>query len=220
METKYTETIIVSVFFLIIFLMFYLYKHENKHIINILSWYYKPQSAELKKDTRFQDWVILILLIILILIMGVKLLTFNVIISNSMKPEFQRGDMILMQGIFIEPHIGDIITFEAEDAQYAITHRVVGVEGTIITKGDNNPYKDSYKTTQDKVLLKAIIFGDHPIVIKGLGSLFITDYSKQGVIYKYGDQFTFLQQLSATIRAWGYVITIIAVLAYIMSIKR
>jgi signal peptidase len=220
MEINYTEPVVVSLLFLFIFLLFYLYKHENKYIINILSWQYKTEQAKLEKDTRLQDWLILILLVFLIVIMGVKLLTFTVIISDSMKPEFQRGDMVLMQTIFKEPQVGDIITFSAEDTQYGITHRVVSVDGSITTRGDNNPYKDNYETTQDKVLLKAIIVNNHPIVIKGLGSLFITDYSKQGTIYKYGDQFTFLQQLSATIRAWGYVITIIALLAYIMSMKK
>jgi signal peptidase len=220
MEINYTEPVVVSLLFLFIFLLFFLYKHENKHLINILSWQYKVEPAKLEKDTRLQDWLFLILLLVLIFVMGLKFLTFTVIISDSMKPEFQRGDMVLMQAIFKEPKIGDIITFSAEDTQYGITHRVVSIEGSIITRGDNNPYNDNYKTSKDRVLLKAITFNDHPIVIKGLGALFITDYSKQGTIYKYGDQFTFLQQLSATIRAWGYVITIIALLAYIMSMKK
>ncbi len=221
METNYNEAIIGTILFLIVFLLFYLYKRENKIIINILGLFYnKLKPVEVEKDTRLEDWIFLILLLILIFAMGIKLVTFTVIISDSMKPEFQRGDMVLMQGLFKEPEVGDIITFTAVDVQYAVTHRVVAIEDTIITKGDNNPRKDGYKTTQDKVLLKAIQFNGHPIVIKGLGALFITDYSKQGVIFKYGDQFTFMQQLSATIRAWGYVITIIALFAYIMAMKR
>jgi len=220
MEANYIEGIIVSGIFLFLFLILYLYKHENKYIINILSWQYKSERAKLEKDSKTEDWILLIALFVLIFIMGIKLITFTVVISDSMKPEFQRGDMVLMQAFFKEPKVGDIITFNAEDARYAITHRVVSTGEIITTKGDNNPYKDNYKTTQDKVLLKAVVINNHPIVIKGLGALFITDYSKQGVIYKYGDQFTFMQQLSATIRAWGYVITIIALFAYIMSIKR
>lgn len=220
MEINYTESILVSVIFLILFLIFYLYKHENRHIINILALQYKSRPSELKKDTRIQDYIVLILLIFLIIIMGLKFITFNVVISDSMKPEFQRGDMVLMQSIFIESKIGDIITFNTEESQYSITHRVVSLDGIIKTKGDNNPYIDSYKTAKKDVISEALIICEHPIVIKDFGTLFITDYSRTGTIYKYGDQFTFLQQLSATIRAWGYVITIIALLAYIMSIKR
>ena len=221
MEINYNETITVTILFLIVFLTYILYKHENKLMINILSLFCgKSKPKELEKDNQFQDWIVLILLLILIVAMGVKLITFSVVISDSMKPEFERGDMVLMQAFFIEPQIGDIITFSAEEVQYGVTHRVVSIGNIITTKGDNNLYKDNYKTTQDKVLLKAIQFNGHPIVIPKLGALFITDYSKHGTIYKFGDQFTFSQQLSATIRAWGYVLTIIALLAYIMSMKR
>lgn len=220
-EPNYNEAIIGSALFLIVFLLFFLYKRENKLMINILGLFYsKSKPVELQKDTRLEDWLFLIILLILIFAMGIKLLTFTVIISDSMKPEFQRGDMVLMQGIWKEPQIGDIITFNVEDNQYAITHRVIAVGDMITTKGDNNPWNDNYPTTPDKVILKSISFNGHPIVIKGLGAFFITDYSKTGVIFKYGDQFQFMQNLSATIRAWGYVITIIALFAYIMSIKR
>lgn len=220
MAIDLTLAFIGSGIFLMLFTFFLLYKNENKYVVCFLSYFYKPEKAKLEKDSRYEDWFLLIILFVLIIIMGVKLVTFTVVISDSMKPEFQRGDMVLMQGFFKEPKVGDIITFQTDDARYAITHRVYGVGEVIITKGDNVPYPDRYRTTQDKVLLKAIMFGDHPIVIPKLGALFITDYSKQGVIFKYGDQFTFMQQLSATIRAWGYIITIIAVLAYIMSMKR
>jgi signal peptidase I len=220
MEINYNSAIIGTILFLVVFFLFYLYKNENKYIVYILSYLYKPERAKLERDSRFEDWALLILLLVLIIIMGVKLVTFTVVISDSMRPEFQRGDMVLMQGFFKDPQVGDIITFNTEESQYAITHRVYNIGEIITTKGDNIPYPDRYKTTQEKILYKAITFGDHPIVIPKLGALFITDYSKQGVIYKYGDQFTFMQQLSATIRAWGYVITIIAILAYIMSMKR
>lgn len=220
MQIDYNQAIIGTILFLIVFFLFYLYKHENKYIISILSWQYKAEPAKLEKDSRFEDWALFILLLVLIIIMGVKLVTFTVVISDSMRPEFQRGDMILMQGFFKDPQVGDIITFNTEDSRYAITHRVYSVGSTITTKGDNIPYPDRYKTTQDKVLLKAITIGDHPIVIKGLGALFITDYAKTGTISKFGDQFTFMQNLSATIRVWGWLITMIALLTYIMSIKR
>ena len=220
MEINYTEAIIGTGIFLIIFFLYFLYKHESKYIVNILSYLYKPEPAKLQKDTKFEDWAFLIILFILIFATGFKLLTFTVVISDSMRPEFQRGDMVLMQGFFKEPQVGDIITFNTDQSQYSITHRVVSIGNIIITKGDNNPYRDDYKTTQDKVLLKAIMFNGHPIIIKGYGAIFITDYSRMGIISKYGDTFTFMQQLSATIRAWGYIVTILAVLWYIMSMKR
>jgi len=94
MEINYNETITVTILFLIVFLTYILYKHENKLMINILSLFCgKSKPKELEKDNRFQDWIVLILLLILIVAMGVKLITFSVVISDSMKPEFERGDM-------------------------------------------------------------------------------------------------------------------------------
>ena len=66
MQIDYNQAIIGTVLFLVVFFIFYLYKHENKYIINILSWQYKTQPAKLEKDTRFEDWIIFILLLVLI----------------------------------------------------------------------------------------------------------------------------------------------------------
>ena len=88
------------------------------------------------------------------------------------------------------------------------------------TKGDNNPLADDYGTTKDDIIGKAITLNGHPIVIKYVGSYFILDFSQTGKLYKYGDQYTFLQQMFVMIRTWGYVITAIALLALIMSMGK
>jgi len=209
-----TIPLIVSGIFLILLFIFYLYKHENKYIMGILCSMYKHEPAKIEKDTRLNDWIVFIILLVIVIIMGIKLVTFIVVISDSMKPEFERGDMILTQSFFLTPEPGDIITFTIEDRNVAVSHRVVKVEsgGRIITQGDAYKIPDRFKTYQKNVVAKAIQINGHPIVIKGLGALFITDYSKTGVIYKWGDRFTFMQQLSATIKAWGFLITAISLL--------
>ncbi len=220
MQYDITEGIIMSVAFLIFILLLYLYKKENHFIMHLLVSQYRHKPSELPQDTRRQDWFLLIILFVLILVLGIKLITLIVVVSDSMKPEFERGDIILTQSINSIPEPGDIITFHVEDNLISVSHRVVQVseKGIIRTKGDNNPYTDDFKTTQKDVIAKAITFNEHPIVIKGLGALFITDYKAEGVIYKWGDRFTFMQQVSVTIKAWGYVITVIALLAYILLI--
>jgi signal peptidase I len=202
--------------------IFYLYKKKNVIIMRIIASQYKPPRSELKRDTRTQDWFLLIALIAVVIVMGFKLVTFVVVISNSMTPEFERGDMILTQSFSLIPNPGDIITFHVEGERNAISHRVVKVsgKGIIKTRGDNNGYDDEYKTRQQDVIAKAIMFDNHPVVIKGFGALFITDYKAQGVIFKWGDQFTFMQKLSATIKTWGLVITVVAILAYIVTMKK
>lgn len=220
-EVDYTIPILISVFFSLLLLFFYLYKSENSTVMRLLSfWFMKNRYSQAKivKDTGKQDTILVVFLVILILAFGLKFISFAVVISDSMKPVFQRGDLVLTQSVFKDPQKGDIVTFSAENVLNTVTHRVINVQGNkVTTKGDNNPLPDDYGTTKDDVLAKAIMVNGNPIVIKGVGSYFILDFSKEGKLYKYGDQFAFLQQMFATIRTWGYVITIIAFAALIMS---
>lgn len=216
-----SEGLIVSGFVLILLAVFYLYKKKNRILISLIASQYKPRRAELQKDTTGRDWLLFIVLLVMVVILGLKMVTPMVIVSDSMKPEFQRGDMIIVQSIFLTPEVGDIITFSVKNKNLDISHRVISVsDSVIITKGDNNPRKDDYDTRQENIKAKAIQFNNHPLVIRDVGALFIVDYSKQGVIYKFGDRFTFMQQLSMTIKAWGIVITIFALLGYIMIMQR
>ena len=216
-----SEGLIVSGFVLILLAVFYLYKKENRIIIGLIASQYKIRRTELKKDTTGKDWLLFIVILAMVVILGLKLVSPMVIVSDSMKPEFQRGDIIIVQSIFLTPDIGDIITFSVKNRNVDISHRVISVSNSaIITKGDNNPRQDDYDTTQENVKAKAIQIDNHPLVIKNFGALFITDYSKQGVIYKFGDQFTFMQKLSATIKAWGIVLTIFALLGYMMMMQK
>ncbi|MCX9012913.1 MAG: signal peptidase I [Candidatus Methanoperedens sp.] len=177
---------------------------------------YRP--AEIPKDTRRQDSVLLAVLVILILAFSLKLITFQVVISDSMKPVFARGDLVLSQGIFKEPNVGDIVTFKAANVQNPVTHRVINIQAnSVTTRGDNNPSADDYGTTKNDVISKVIVIDGQPIVMKGVGSYFILDFTQQGALSKYGDKFNFLQQMFSVIRTWGYVITAIALIALIMS---
>lgn len=219
--TDITEGLIISGIVLILLAVFYLYKKGNRIIIGLMASQYKPRRAGLKKDTSGRDWLLFMVLLAAVVFLGLKLVTLTVVVSDSMKPEFQRGDMIIVQSVYLTPEVGDIITFNVKNKNFAISHRVISIKnGAIITKGDNNPRKDEYNTRQENIIAKAIQINNHPLVIKDIGALFIVDYSKQGVIFKFGDRFTFMQQLSATIKAWGIVITIFALLGYIMMMQR
>jgi signal peptidase len=216
-----SEGLIVSGFVLLLLAVFYLYKKKNRIIIGIIASQYKPRRAKLKKDTTGRDWLLFIFILTMVVILGLKLVSPVVVVSDSMEPEFKRGDMIIVQSIFLIPDVGDIITFSVRNRNYDISHRVINIRnGAIITKGDNNPIKDDYDTKQENIKAKAPQINGHPIVIKNFGALFITDYSKQGVISKWGDTFTLMQNISAAIKAWGIVITIFALLGYMIMMQR
>lgn len=220
-EVDYVIPILVTGLFTLLLFVFYLYKKENSIVMNFLSgWFMKTRykRAELQKDTRKQDAVLLFILLILIFSFSLKFITFQAVISDSMKPVFVRGDLILSQAFFKEPHVGDIVTFKASGIVNPVTHRVIGIQDDIVrTKGDNNPLEDPYRTTKDDIVAKAIVIENQPVVFKGIGSYFILDFSEKGGTAKYGDKFTFLQQMFGVIRTWGYVITIIAFSALLMS---
>lgn len=220
-EVDYIIPILVSGLFTLLLFIFYLYKKENSVVMNFLSgWFMKTRyrPAELQKDTRKQDSVLLVVLVVLILAFSFRLITFQAVISDSMKPAFVRGDLILSQAFSKEPAVGDIVTFKASTVVNPITHRVIGIQDNLVTtKGDNNPLVDPYRTTKDDIIAKALVINNQTVVIKGVGSYFILDFSQQGGTSKYGDKFTFLQQMFQVIRTWGYVITIIAFAGLLMS---
>lgn len=220
-EVDFTIPMLVSGVFTLLLFVFYLYKKENTIIMWLLSgWFMKTRykRAELRKDTRRSDSILLTVLVILILAFSLRFIMFQVVISDSMKPVFVRGDLVLSQTISKEPYVGDIVTFKAPEVTNPITHRVVGVRGDLVsTKGDNLLSADDYGTRKRDIIAKAVVVKNQPIVIRGVGSYFILDFSKEGGLYKYGDKFTFLQNMFLAIRTWGYVLTIIALAALIMS---
>ncbi len=220
-EVNFIIPILVTGLFTLLLFIFYLYKSENRIVMGLLSgWFMKTRyrPAELQKDTRGQDSVLLVVLVILIVAFSLRIITFQVVVSDSMKPVFARGDVVFSQTISKEPHVGDIVTFKARDIQNPITHRVFKIQDNfVITKGDNLPSPDDYGTTKNDVIAKAVVIGGRPIVIKGIGSYFILDFTREGALYKFGDKFTFIQEMFQVIRTWGYVITIIAFSALLMS---
>ena len=76
--------------------------------------------------------------------------------SNSMSPEFEKGDII-----FIKKQenyeIGDIITYQTKDNNL-VTHRVIEKYGNdYITKGDSNNIEDEEKIKPEQIKGKLII---------------------------------------------------------------
>jgi signal peptidase len=126
-----SEGLIVSGIVLMLLAGFYLYKKGNRIIIGLIASQYKPRRAKLKKDTSGRDWLLFIVLLAMVVILGLKMVTPMVVVSDSMKPEFQRGDMIIVQSIFLTPEVGDIITFNVNNKNVDISHRVIIPEKTI-----------------------------------------------------------------------------------------
>ncbi len=77
--------------------------------------------------------------------------------SNSMVPTFQKGDILILQGIPQEQlQVDDIIVFSPPNQDTPIVHRIIKInaDGTFQTKGDANngqlPYEKQIHYSQIK----------------------------------------------------------------------
>ena len=110
--------------------------------------------------------VLIISIILIISLIYIKFFSKNINIkpfgieileveSDSMKPEFSKGDIIIIQEKE-EYEVNDIITFQLTDNE-KITHRIIEKnENTYYTKGDNNNTKDETGIKKDNILGKVI----------------------------------------------------------------
>ena len=65
------------------------------------------------------------------------------VMSESMEPAYQVGDLLLVHGYEHEYQQGEVIIFKAPHQSMKIVHRIVETEPHIITKGDNNHWNDA-----------------------------------------------------------------------------
>jgi len=92
------------------------------------------------------------------------------VISHSMYPALNRGDLILVKGVTLEElQVGTVVVFRHE-AGLAV-HRVVRIDGHwITTKGDANPKPDA-PITYDQVVGRVPTMGDSLVKIPLIGRI-------------------------------------------------
>ena len=131
-----------------------------------------------------------------------------VVLSGSMEPAFQRGDILFLNNAVGKVEVGDVVVFKIKDRDIPIVHRILKVHRDkededhveLLTKGDNNRVDDRglYAPGQlwlerEDILGKAvgtlryvgmvtIALNDYPVlkyVLVGLMGLFVLT-SKEG----------------------------------------
>ncbi|KAK5996772.1 Signal peptidase complex catalytic subunit SEC11 [Cladobotryum mycophilum] len=89
-----------------------------------------------------------------------------VVLSGSMEPAFQRGDLLFLwnREILSETTVGEVVVYNVKDKDIPIVHRIVrkfgsGDKAKLLTKGDNNLADDTelYARGQDYLERKDII---------------------------------------------------------------
>lgn len=176
---------------------------------------YKTISVEGRKPLLGSTILFCVFLIIIFALLF-KLVFFSVVVSNSMNPTFRAGDLVLMQRLSTTPVEGDIIMFQRSEYMLPITHRIYAVtDGGIRTKGDARSAPDPWILPEDAIVAKAVQLDDGPTVIKDVGNYFILDTTVMRYDPKYGSEYAFIKTIFLTLRLYGYVFCVIALVGYV-----
>ena len=87
-------------------------------------------------------------------------LRLDVVLSDSMSPEFYKDDIVIVKE-FDEYKVGDIIEFQVSEASKPVTHRIKtkhgsGSSAVYETKGDANSVSDAYTISHKQINGKVI----------------------------------------------------------------
>lgn len=174
-----------------------------------------------KKPVDFQKYVFyegltLIIIFLLIILVATNGIFFTAVITDSMKPTFQKDDLVLMQNIERSYHVGDIIMFKTPDTAKPYSHRIVSIseKGTIQTAGDAVGINDWWELKKEDIMGKIISFNGRPVIIKGYGKYFVIDRDRQ-TLGAFGQDYNKYVLLIDVIRTYGYVIAAGSLLLYI-----
>ena len=73
-------------------------------------------------------------------------LRFNTVVSNSMRPTFSAGDVVITEPVAVDSlQVGDVIAFNPPKGTEPEIHRVVSMDGASVTRGDANPADDPWQ---------------------------------------------------------------------------
>ena len=115
-----------------------------------------------------------------------------VVLSGSMEPAFQRGDILFLNNQDVPIRVGEIVVFKVKDRDIPIVHRVMKVyenkdtgEVEVRTKGDNNKIDDlGLYFPGQKWLRREDILGRARGTLRYLGmvTIYLNDYPPLKVI--------------------------------------
>ena len=104
-----------------------------------------------------------------------------------MEPTFKRGDLVLMQSLYGEPAVGDIIMFLPRDGMEPITHRIMSIDnyGYMKTKGDANQKEDDWILKNSDIKAISVMITGKPIVLPGIGTKLVSRADNFSIVTKF-----------------------------------
>jgi signal peptidase len=193
--------------------IYYFFKrNQHKNALEYTISRYRDRSKKVYLSTVMVSAAITLLIAF---ILYSELIFFSVVASDSMNPVLKKGDLILMQNIFVKPEKGDIITLKVPDMRLPVMHRVVSISDSgLRTKGDANPTEDSWVAAKSWIQGENVLVSGHPVVISNLGAYFIVDTSREGKMY--GPEFDAVSKLIRGVKAAGLVIFFVCIILYLV----
>lgn len=126
-------------------------------------------------NKKIKDFIFYFIILLSIILFSIKFCIKDIqlfgitnlkVLSNSMEPEFKKGDIIFIKKQK-DYNVGDIITYEIEK-NYLVTHRIIEkYENEYITKGDANNIQDEEKIYENKIKGKVFFVLKNPLSIGG-----------------------------------------------------
>ncbi len=185
-------------------------RSERKRIVQS-----RVEVFKKREKPVLRTFAVLGFIVLLLLLAFTHKLFWAVVISDSMYPTMKRGDIILVQAIHIDPHVGDIIMFKRPDSYLPITHRIIKIEdGRIYTGGDASG-PDPWFITKKDIIAQAIMIGGKPIVIRGVGKYFILNAPEMRSIGPFGEEYLFYKNLVNAFKNYALAIVIICSAIYV-----
>jgi len=179
---------------------------------NNVDFYLKNIAITFKSKIATKNLLTTLLTTLIISFILYNYVFFTVPVSNSMRPTFEAGDLVLMQKFDVEPHKDDIIMYPLSviGKDQIVTHRIYSItpEG-IKTKGDAGAI-DYWVIHPDQIYAKAVTIGGQPVVIKYVGNYFLDTQ----ISSTYASEFGFMQAITRGGKQLGLLIFVICLVAY------
>ncbi len=170
---------------------------------------------KIRKRPYLRTAAVLALIVTLLILSATHKLFWAVVVSDSMRPTMKRGDIILMQAIYIDPHVGDIIMFKVPEFYLPVTHRILRIQGKYIYTGGDASGPDPWVITRKDIIAQAVMIFGRPIVIPGIGKYFILNAEKLKSIGPFGEEYMFYKNLIRAFKNYALAIVIICTAAYV-----
>ncbi len=176
--------------------------------------------GKLYRPRNFILFVPLIICIVVLYLFLSHTVFFAVVTSDSMRPSFKTGDLLLMQGKGFSIEDEDIVMFTTPEVEDLVIHRVddISEDGAISTRGDATNHTDDWIIHEDNVQAEVLNFNGKPIVFKNTGWYFINNAPENPAVFSEELQFTSLMMM--TLRDIGMVMFIAAILMYLVFTAR